>query len=132
MKLSTVPKLNRCPVVHIITTPSLNGCVADTGVTVVCCGPSMMGRLGVIKQNLIPATITLGSAAKRQVAVLGCVPIDITLSCESSTVSTHELLYIVNGLSEVFLDRDCVTSLGCIPQTFPLPEIPNLKTEKLC
>ena len=48
--------------------------IADTGATVVCGGVEMMNRLGLKKKQLLPTYMTLVTAAKKSLTVLGTVP----------------------------------------------------------
>ena len=106
MKLSTGSNLNQCRIVQIITTVSqwrimrVNR-VADTGATVVCCGPSVMGRQGVRKQILIPAKNNTQIISKKaaivtrlcpsrhniELRVINCVNLRALVYCQQFTRS---------------------------------------------
>ena len=94
--------------------------VADTGATVVCGGTDMMQDLGLNMSELLPTSTTLFTADKKNLTVLGAVPVNISAVCENSgTVPTKEILYVVEELTSVFLSKDALSNMGIIPKDFP-------------
>ena len=94
--------------------------VADTGATVVCGGTELMLELGIRLEQLLPTNLTLFTADKKSLTVLGVVPVIISVKCgDGGTATTRDLLYIVEELSSVFISRDALSSLGIISKEFP-------------
>ena len=94
--------------------------VADTGATVVCGGTDMMQDLGLNMSELLPTSTTLFTADKKNLTVLGAVPVNISAVCENGgTVPTKEILYVVEELTSVFLSKDALSNMGIIPKDFP-------------
>ena len=94
--------------------------VADTGATVVCGGTGMMRELGLKKSELLPTSTTLFTADRKALTVLGAVPVNISAVCENvGTVTTKQILYIVEELTSVFLSKDALSDMGIITKDFP-------------
>ena len=53
--------------------------VSDTGATVVCGGTELMQGLGLKMEQLLPTNLTLFTADKKSLMVLGTVPIIISV-----------------------------------------------------
>ena len=93
---------------------------ADTGATVVCGGTGLMQEMGLKLEQLLPTNLTLFTADKKSLTVLGAVPVIISVQCEDGgTATTRDLLYIVEELSSVFISRDALSNLGIISKEFP-------------
>ena len=93
---------------------------ADTGATVVCGGTGLMQEMGLKLEQLLPTNLTLFTADKKSLTVLGAVPVIISVQCEDGgTATTRDLLYIVEELSSVFISRDALSNLGIISKELP-------------
>ena len=102
--------------------PSLNTeGVADTGCTVLCGGLDTMRKLKIPRSVLINSNITLYSADRRPLTVLGAIPVDITVRGNMNN-TTRQLLHIVSELSALFISKTCLQELRIISDSFPLPE----------
>ena len=102
------------------TTPVDQESIADTGATVVCGGLEMMRRLGLREKQLLPTYMTLFTADKKSLTVIGTVPVFIRAKCMDGSISTHrDMLYIVRELSTIFLSQDALAGLGVINKEFP-------------
>ena len=94
--------------------------VADTGATVVCGGTELLQGLGLRLERLLPTNLTLFTADKNSLTVLGAVPVIISVkSGDGDTATTRDLLYIVEELSSVFISRDAMSNLGIVSREFP-------------
>ena len=92
--------------------------IADTGATVVCEG--IIRGIGLEANQLLPTYMTLYTADKKELMVMGTVPVFITAQCVDGTTSTHrEMLYFLKELSCVFLCKDALVGLGAINKEFP-------------
>ena len=79
----------------------------------------MMQRLGLRLEQLLPTNLTLFTADKKSLTVLGAVPVIISVKCgDGGTVTTRDLLYIVEELSSVFVSRDALSNLGIVSREF--------------
>ena len=100
--------------------------VGDTGATVCCSGPDTMEQLGLKVHELLATELSLFAANNKGLTVLGALPVMITVpTADGSTVSTRDLLYIVEELSCMFLSRDSLADLGAISESFPLGRTPE-------
>ena len=100
--------------------------VGDTGVTVCCSGLDTMEQLGLKVHELLATELSLFAANNKDLTVLGALPVMITVpTADGSTVSTRDLLYIVEELSCMFLSRDSLADLGAISESFPLGRTPQ-------
>jgi hypothetical protein len=94
--------------------------VADTGATVVCGGTELMQGMGLKLNQLLPTNLTLFTADKKSLTVLGAVPVIISVKCgDGSTATTRDMLYIVEELSSVFVSRDAFPTLALSARSFP-------------
>ena len=94
--------------------------IADTGATVVCGGLEMMKRMGLMKKHLLPTCLTLVTAARKSLTVLGTVPVIIKAKCMDGSTSIHrDMLYIAEELLSVYLSQDALEGLGAISKEFP-------------
>ena len=100
----------------------------DTGATVVCHGPELMDKMKIGKSQLMKADIKLYAANRRRLDVLGCLPFHITHV--ESEQSTLEMVYVVKELRGLYLSKNCLVALGCIPPSFPLPAASATLTAK--
>ena len=83
--------------------------VGDTGAIVCCSGPDTMGQLGLKVHELLVTDLTLFAADNKSLTVMGALPVMITVpTADGSTVSTRDLLYIVEELSCMFPGGPCV------------------------
>ena len=88
-------------------------------------GSSLLGLRTLnlpLSTPLTPAetNLTLFTADKKSLTVLGAVPVIISVQCEDGgTATTRDLLYIVEELSSVFISRDALSNLGIISKEFP-------------
>ena len=100
--------------------PSLNTeGVADTGCTVFCGGLDTMRKLKIHQGALINSDITLYSADRRPLTILGAIPVDVTVRGSISN-TTRQLLHIVSELSALFISKTCLQELRIISDSFPL------------
>jgi hypothetical protein len=94
--------------------------VADTGATVVCGETELMQGMGLKLNQLLPTNLTLFTADKKSLTVLGAVPVIISVKCgDGSTATTRDMLYIVEELTSVFVSRDALSNLGIVSKEFP-------------
>ena len=83
-----------------------------------------MQDMGIKLEQLLPTNLTLFTADKKSLCMLGAIPVIITVVCEDGgSETTRDLLYIVEELSSVFISRDALASLGIIRKEFP--KVPN-------
>jgi hypothetical protein len=79
-----------------------------------------MQVLGLRLEQLLATNLTLFSADKKSLMVLGAVPVIISVKCgDGGTATTRDLLYIVEELSSVFVSRDALSNLGIVIREFP-------------
>ena len=94
--------------------------IADTGATVVCGGTEILWEMGLQKRQLIPTNMTLFTADRKSLTVLGSIPVLISVKCKDGSISTtREMLYVVEELSATFLSVDALKGLNIIPRDFP-------------
>ena len=92
--------------------------VADMGTTVVCGGTELMQGMGLKLNHLLPTNLTLFTADKKSLTVLGAVPVIISVKCrDGSIATTRDMLYIVEELTSVFVSRDALSSGSSHPST---------------
>jgi hypothetical protein len=91
-----------------------------------------MQEMGLKLEQLLPTNLTLFTADKKSLTVLGAVPVIISVQCEDGgTATTRDLLYIVEELSSVFISRDTLSNLGIIGKEFPKVHINNQHEPRL-
>jgi hypothetical protein len=94
--------------------------VADTGATVVCGGTELMQGMGLKLNQLLPTNLTLFTADKKSLTVLGAVPVIISVKCGDGSIATsRDMLYIAEELTSVFISRDALSSLSIVNKEFP-------------
>ena len=100
--------------------------VGDTGATVCCSGLDTMEQMGIKVQNLLATDMSLFAADNTNLKVLGALPVMITAQTkDGSTVTTRDLLFIVEELTCMFLSRDSLPDLGSISECFPMVRTPE-------
>ena len=93
--------------------------IADTGCSVLCAGDRLRSKLKIPRSCLVKSNITLRTADGKKMTVLGAIPVTVTIS--STCRSSKQILHIVNELTGLFLSKLCLSDLGSISDTFPLP-----------
>ena len=100
--------------------------VGDTGATVCCSGPDTMEQMGIKVQDLLATDMSLFAADNKNLTVLGALPVMIMVpTMDGSTVTTRDLLYIVEELACMFLSRESLANLGSISECFPIVRSPH-------
>ena len=67
--------------------------VADAGATVVSGGKGLMQEMGLMLEQLLPTNLTLFTADKKSLSVLGDVPVIISMGCgDVGKATTRDLL----------------------------------------
>ena len=75
---------------------------------------------------MLAMEVTLFAANNKNLTVLGALLALIAVpAVGGSTVSTRDLLYIVEELTTMFLSRDSLAATGAIRESFPKGEIPR-------
>ena len=97
--------------------------VGDTGASVTCCGGRLMQDLGWKVSDLLETEVRLFAANKKQLTVLGALPVHIKVKSADGTseISMRDLLYVVEELAASYLSRETLVGLGPIPEYFPMP-----------
>ena len=94
--------------------------IADTGCTVLCAGLDFCKKLNLKTSQLLKSNVSLRVADGRKLTVLGAVPLDISVKNYPKNRAKH-LLHIVSELKSLFISKACLTDLGIISPSFPLP-----------
>ena len=72
--------------------------IADTGASVVCCGPRLMKQLNLSSKNLNRGNSVLKSADNRELSVIGTIPVNFQFNGASYYTNTVKTLHVVQGL----------------------------------
>jgi len=79
--------------------------------------------MGLSHDGLQPSTQRIRAAGGTPLRVLGYIPTLITIPGITQR-STHEAIYIVHGVSTIFLSLPACKALGIVPTNFPVPGPP--------
>ena len=93
--------------------------IADTGAAICCTSDKEMEKMGLKKSTVLKSNLKLYAADKRQLDIVGCVPVNISTKQEDEVITIKEILYFVNGLDKTFISKDALVALGAVPQKFP-------------
>ena len=96
--------------------------LADTGASVVCSGTSTMRQMGLEEKHLCPTTTVIRVASKEKLTVLGFIPVAVQVVGHPDK-QTVQALYITKELTSLFISRTCLLELGCLPQSWPYPQV---------
>jgi hypothetical protein len=76
--------------------------------------------MGLKLYQLLPTNLTLFTADKKSLTVLGAVAVIISVKCgDGSIATTRDMLYIVQELTSVFVSRDALSNLSIVNKEFP-------------
>ena len=95
--------------------------IADTGASVVCCGPRLMKQLNLSSRNINRGNSVLKSTDNRELSVIGTIPMNVQFNGASNSTTTVQTLHVVQGRDKLFWSRTCLVDLECIDASFPLP-----------
>ena len=93
--------------------------VADTGCSVLCGGIDICRKFKMKQSQLLKSKVTLRVADGRQLTVIGCVPVDVSVA--GSSKKAKYLLHVVQELKDLFISKSCLKDLGIISPFFPWP-----------
>lgn len=94
--------------------------VADTGCQSCLAGISVLDRLGIDKNDMIPTSMKMKAANQNSIAILGALILRITGSSQSGrSVTTRQIVYLTDSTDKLFLSREACVALGILPATFP-------------
>jgi hypothetical protein len=93
--------------------------LADTGAQMVVIGPRQLERLGVMKSELIPATMKILTADGNSMCGSGAILLRITAVVGGVQRSSVQQAYMAEGADQLFLSQECLVDLGCIEDDFP-------------
>lgn len=91
---------------------------SDTAAQMSIAGPSLLSQLGLYRKHPLSTT--------QSIRAVGGTPLRVSVSiCTSAfdyiTRTTREAIYIVRGVSAVFLCLPAYKALGVVPDSFPTP-----------
>ena len=94
--------------------------LADTGASVTCAGPSLLGKLNMKHENLCPTNTVIRVANGKQLTVLGMIPATVQVVGHPDKKSV-EMIYITKEIKGMFISRKSLQELGCLPPNWPQP-----------
>ena len=89
--------------------------MADTGCQNCLAGINAIDRLGITAKDLIRVTMQMHTDNNMGINILGTV----ILRFSGQILEAHQLTYVTNCSSKVFLSREACSELGMIPRHFP-------------
>lgn len=112
-------------IVRKSTTASIEG-VADTGCTTLSSSPELIRKLRILASALMQPDITLRTADRTQLTILGTIPFTVKVVGSKSN-STTFFLHIASELSRLFLSKLCLRELNIISKRFSLPQLEEVQ-----
>ena len=99
--------------------------VMDTGAQMALAPTSILARLGLRPESLLPLQSRVAGASSEPIHLLGGILVKVTgTSSAGHTVSCLQLLYISDAVKEVYMSLDACIQLNTVPSSFPSIEPP--------
>ena len=81
---------------------------------------SMIRRLGLCKDDLIPVTMRMHAANNNGITILGAVILRFSGRAKSGKmIETRQITYVTSNANKLFLSREACAMLGMISHNFP-------------
>ncbi|KAK3737415.1 hypothetical protein QZH41_000673 [Actinostola sp. cb2023] len=94
--------------------------MADTGCQSCLASMSVIRRLGLCENDLIPVTTCMHAANNNGIQILGAVILRFSgKSKPGQTLETQQIVNVTNDSDKLFLSRETCTALGMISGNFP-------------
>ena len=95
--------------------------VFDTGAQLNMTNPTVISRLGHSTATLFPVSTNVSSASNARIHILGGIILKVKATNQQTgtEISSKQLFYISDQVTETYLSRDCCAQLGTIPSDFP-------------
>ena len=95
--------------------------VFDTGAQMNITSISMIKKIGYNAASLFPVTMTVESASKEAIYIIGGIILEVIAINKSNNlkVSTLQLFYVSDKVRQTYLSRDCCEQLQILPSNFP-------------
>ena len=94
--------------------------MADTGCQSCLASLSIIRRLGLREEDLIPVTTRMHAANNSGIRILGAIILRFTGTAEPGlNLETRQIVYVTNDSDRLFLSRETCKDLGIISERFP-------------
>ena len=105
--------------------------MVDTGCQNCLASITVIPRLGLTENDLIPVTTRMHAANNNGIKILGAIILRFSgESTHGQTLETRQIVYVTHDSDKLFLSRATCKALGMIPGSFPtVGETPQSSTE---
>jgi len=106
--------------------------ITDTGCQSCLASLSLVKKLGLQEEDIIPVTTTMRNANKNRIKIMGAVIVRLKgeISGTGEYLETRQIVYITKETDQFFLSREACTHLGIISTNFP--SIGKIEAQTTC
>ena len=106
---------------HVPSKPVNDDPCFDSGAQMNITGVQKIEQMGYSRASLFPVSMGIEGASKEKIHILGGIILEViaTNPATKQTLSTFQLFYVYNQVTQTYLSRDCCEQLQTFPQNFP-------------